>query len=215
MEKTKIKNFAVAARDSLIGSIKRAMFNYGVTEEGIQEKLPSSTREIEYYVNDERFALIGSKIKWRQKLVQELTDRQQKEDYLDAYNDLVEEVAYTWFNRIIAIRFMEVNNYLPSRVRVLSSEEGSVEPDIMKYALDLEDDLGKFTPEELAIIQRKRDTESQVDSDAMYEILFIKQADALGEILPHLFEKTTDYMKLLFTARYNAGVIKDLITTIP
>ncbi|WP_236900090.1 BREX-1 system adenine-specific DNA-methyltransferase PglX [Companilactobacillus alimentarius] len=90
-----------------------------------------------------------SSINWKRyskakKLVDELNTRAKKSDYKTAFNDLVEEVAYTWFNRIVAIRFMEVNDYLPSRTRVLSSTQNRNEPDIMIDPLSLEDDLGGF-----------------------------------------------------------------------
>ncbi|WP_328285039.1 BREX-1 system adenine-specific DNA-methyltransferase PglX [Liquorilactobacillus vini] len=215
IDKGKVKKFAVNARRTLIEDIKLRLRQIGIDENGIADKLPESTAEIEYYSKTLGTELTGSKIFWRQDLVKILNRRKKKTDWETALQDTIEEVAYTWFNRIIAIRFMEVNDYLPSRTRVLSSEEGRNQPDIMFHALELEADLGKYTPEERSLIKRAQETNKPADMDAMYSMLFIKQADALRQDLPYLFEKTSDYMKLLFTPRYSNGVIKDLITQIP
>jgi len=213
MDKTAIKKFAVDARRSLIESIKLKAASLGISEKGIAPKLAISTPEIEYY-KDELNGITGKDIEKRQKLVAELNQRAQKNDLATAFHDLVEEVAYTWFNRIIAIRFMEVNDYLPSRTRVLSSTENRNEPDIMVHALDVADDLGGFSPAEQDLINRALDTEQPTDLDAEYQMLFIKQANALNKNLPYLFETTNDYAELLFTPNYHDGVIQHLITDV-
>ncbi|WP_395390586.1 BREX-1 system adenine-specific DNA-methyltransferase PglX [Levilactobacillus lettrarii] len=213
MDKTAIKKFAVDARRSLIESIKLKAASLGISEKGIAPKLAISTSEIEYY-KDELNGITGKDIEKRQKLVTELKQRAQKNDLATAFHDLVEEVAYTWFNRIIAIRFMEVNDYLPSRTRVLSSTENRNEPDIMVHALDVADDLGGFSPAEQDLINRALDTEQPTDLDAEYQMLFIKQANALNKNLPYLFETTNDYAELLFTPNYHDGVIQHLITDV-
>ncbi|WP_265481986.1 BREX-1 system adenine-specific DNA-methyltransferase PglX [Lactiplantibacillus plantarum] len=214
MDKTAIKNFAIESRRKLIAAIKLQMKVLGITEEQISDKLETSTSEIEYYVDD-RNPITGSNIVKRQKLVVELHERETATDYETAYNELVEEVAYTWFNRLIAIRFMEVNGYLPSRIRVLSSSSGRNEPDIMlRSEADLVPYLGAFSNEEQAIMVHASETEATVDMDAKYRMLFIKQANALNANLPHLFEKTNDYAELLFTPNYHVGVIQHLINDI-
>ncbi len=214
MDKTAIKNFAIESRRKLIAAIKLQMKVLGITEEQISDKLETSTSEIEYYVDD-RNPITGSNIVKRQKLVVELHEREKATDYETAYNELVEEVAYTWFNRLIAIRFMEVNGYLPSRIRVLSSSSGRNEPDIMlRSEADLVPYLGAFSNEEQAIMVHASETEATVDMDAKYRMLFIKQANALNANLPHLFEKTNDYAELLFTPNYHDGVIQHLINDI-
>ncbi|MGX6427995.1 BREX-1 system adenine-specific DNA-methyltransferase PglX [Levilactobacillus yonginensis] len=213
MDKTAIKKFAIEARRSLIESIQLKAATLGITKDGVGDKLSISTSEIEYYVDDQS-AITGKDISKRQKLVAELEQRAQKSDFATAFRDLVEEVAYTWFNRIIAIRFMEVNDYLPSRTRVLSSTENRNEPDIMLSALDVEDDLGGFSSAERSIIDKAQDTELPSDMDAEYQMLFIKQANALNKNLPYLFEKTNDYAELLFTPSYHDGVIQHLITDV-
>ena len=110
MDKTAIKKFAIESRQKLIAAIKLQMNVLGIDEEGISEKLETSTSEIEYYVDD-RNPITGSNIVKRQRLVAELKEREKSTDFETAFEDLVEEVAYTWFNRLIAIRFMEVNGY--------------------------------------------------------------------------------------------------------
>ena len=116
------------------------------------------------------------------------------------FEAVVEEVAYTWFNRICAIRFMEVNDYLPNRVRVLSSEkEGKMEPDLVTQAPDVDLDLTAQEKEE--IINWKMSGTSE-DTDKMFGKLFLKQCHQLHDILPGLFEADSDYMELLFGISY-------------
>ena len=125
MNKTKIKNFAVWAREKLIDDIKYKAKMIGITDEGISEKLPQSTNNLHFYdVGTKDYSEIsGIEIKQREALVNEIKSREKNfESYKEAFDSIVEETAYTWFNRLIAIRFMEVNDYLPSGVRVLSSE---------------------------------------------------------------------------------------------
>ncbi|WP_261809686.1 BREX-1 system adenine-specific DNA-methyltransferase PglX [Levilactobacillus humaensis] len=213
MDKTAIKKFAVNARLSLIEGIKLKAASLGISEAGVADKLPISTSEVEYY-KDELDGITGHDIVKRQRFVDELERRATKNDFKMAFHDLVEEVAYTWFNRIIAIRFMEVNDYLPSRTRVLSSTENRNEPDIMVHALDVESDLGGFSSTERDLINKALDTEQPTDMDAEYRMLFIKQANALNKNLPYLFENTNDYAELLFTPNYHDGVIQHLITDV-
>ncbi|MDF4141979.1 BREX-1 system adenine-specific DNA-methyltransferase PglX [Lactobacillus kefiranofaciens] len=216
MDKNKIKKYAINARTELIDAIKVKLATLGIDENKIQEKLSISTADKEYYVDDnEANALTGAKIGWRKEIVAELNRHGYQEDSKTAYKDFVEEVAYTWFNRIIAIRFMEVNNYLPSRVRVLSSEEGKNEPDIINEAMEIGDDLGGYSIEEKELITTALTEKTPELMDSLYTMLFIKQSDALSEILPGLFEETSNYLKLLFTPYYDRGVIKELIDEIP
>ncbi|ASX17650.1 BREX-1 system adenine-specific DNA-methyltransferase PglX [Lacticaseibacillus rhamnosus] len=213
MDKKAIKTFAIQARRDLIKSIRLKMENLGITETGVEEKSAASTNEIEYY-GDKGLFISGQDIKRRRDLVSRLKTMAKQEEWRDAFSDLIEEVAYTWFNRIIAIRFMEVNDYLPSGVRVLSSETKLKVPDIMREAFNIEDELGGYSSDERAIIQKALDTEEPSDMDAAYVILFTKQANALNQYLPELFEKTDDFMQLLFTPSYSVGVIRDLVDDI-
>lgn len=216
MDKNKIKKYAINARTELINAIKVKLATLGIDENEIQDKLSISTPDKEYYVDDnEANALTGAQIGWRKDIVAELNRHGYQEDSKTAYKDFVEEVAYTWFNRIIAIRFMEVNNYLPSRVRVLSSEEGKNEPDIINEAMEIGDDLGGYSNQEKELITTALTEKTPELMDSLYTMLFIKQCDALSEILPGLFEETSNYLKLLFTPHYDRGVIKELINEIP
>ena len=213
MDKKAIKTFAIQARRSLIESIKLKLENLGITTHGVAEKMAQSTNEIEYY-GDKGLSITGQNIRRRRELVARLKGMAKQEEWSDALTDLIEEVAYTWFNRIIAIRFMEVNEYLPSGVRVLSSETKLKVPDILREAFEIEDDLGGYSVDEHGIIQKALDTEDPTDMDAAYVLLFTKQANALNHYLPELFEKTDDFMQLLFTPSYSSGVIKDLVDDI-
>ncbi len=213
MDKRAINNFAVKARRDLIRDITNKLRLLGIDEDGIQEKRAESTAEIEYY-GELAYEISGDDIRLRRELVSHLKSRV-AEDWNTLLQDFIEEVAYTWFNRIIAIRFMEVNDYLPSKARVLSSENGRTEPDILTEAFDIEDDLHGFNNNQRALLAKALDTEIPEDLDKAYTMLFIKQANALNDNLPYLFERTSDYMQLLFTPSYHDGVIKDLIDGIP
>lgn len=216
MDKNKIKKYAINARTELINAIKVKLATLGIDENEIQDKLSISTPDKEYYVDDnEANALTGAQIGLRKDIVAELNRHGYQEDSKTAYKDFVKEVAYTWFNRIIAIRFMEVNNYLPSRVRVLSSEEGRNEPDIINEAMEISDDLGGYSIEEKELITTALTEKTPELMDNLYTMLFIKQCDALSEILPGLFEETSNYLKLLFTPHYDRGIIKELVNEIP
>lgn len=216
MDKNKIKKFAINARQHLRDTVEVKLAGLGITADKINNELPISTTDKKYYVDDnENNALTGAQIGWRRDIVNELKNRDYDNDPKTAFNDFVEEVAYTWFNRIIALRFMEVNNYLPSRVRVLTSEEGKAEPDIVDEAMEIEDDLGGYSDQEKELITNALTDKTPELMDQLYMVLFIKQCDALSEILPGLFEKTRNYLKLLFTPHYDRGVIQDLINEIP
>lgn len=216
MDKNKIKKFAINARHHLRDTVEVKLAGLGITADKINNELPISTTDKKYYVDDnENNALTGAQIGWRRDIVNELKNRDYDNDPKTAFNDFVEEVAYTWFNRIIALRFMEVNNYLPSRVRVLTSEDGKAEPDIVDEAMEIEDDLGGYSDQEKELITNALTDKTPELMDQLYMMLFIKQCDALSEILPGLFEKSRNYLKLLFTPHYDRGVIQDLINEIP
>ena len=125
MNKTAIRNFAVWAREKLIADITYKAGMLGITENGISEKLPQSTEDLNFFdIGTKDYAEIkGREISQRDALVSAIKQKETEiQDYKEAFDYVVEEVAYTWFNRLIAIRFMEINDYLPSGIRVLSSE---------------------------------------------------------------------------------------------
>lgn len=193
MNKTAVKNFAIWARNKLIADICYRAGLMGITEKGIADALPQSTLDAQFYDIGaaEPYLVAGEAIKQRRQLVEVIRDKEKDSDYRTAYQYVMEEVAYTWFNRLIAVRFMEVNDFLPSHLRVLSSESGKVEPDLVTTPFDAE--LPFTAEEEAQIIQWKQDNKL----DELFRFLFIKQCNALNEILPGLFEKTTDYTEVL------------------
>lgn len=193
MDKTAIKNFSIRARNKLIADIRYKAGLLGITEEGIKDALPQSAQDAEFYDigTKEPYAVRGAEIKQRRELVSVIRRKASQSEYRDAYRNVIEEVAYTWFNRLIAIRFMEVNDYMPAHIRVLSSESGKLEPDLVTTPFDAEID---FTQQEMEhILQLKN--ENQVDE--LFRFLFIRQCNALNAYLPKLFEKTSDYTELL------------------
>ena len=210
MDKTAIKNFSIWARNKLIADITYKAGLLGVTEEGIKDALPQSTQNAEFYDIGikEPYAINGGEIKQRKELVAAIKRKALQLDYKDAYRNVVEEVAYTWFNRLIAIRFMEVNDYLPTRVRVLSSEkEGKNEPDIVTQAPEVDLD---FTEKEREYIL---DCKMNNKLDELFKMLFIKQCNKLHEVLPELFEATNDYTELLFNISFTdkEGIVQMLV----
>ena len=213
MNKTAIKNFAIWARNKLIADICYRAGLMGITEKGIADPLPQSTLDAQFYDIGaaEPYLVAGEAIKQRRQLVSAIREKEADTDYATAYQYIMEEVAYTWFNRLIAVRFMEVNDYLPSHLRVLSSESGKVEPDLVTTPFDA--DLPFTAEEEAQIIQWKQDNKL----DELFRFLFIKQCNALNEILPGLFEKTTDYTEVLLNLSVvdQEGVVYKLTHDIP
>ena len=214
MNKTAIKNFAIWARNKLIADITYKAGLLGITEKAIKSPLPQSTKDVQFFDigTKEPYSISGIEIKQREALATVIRNKEQQADYSTAYKAVIEEVAYTWFNRLIAVRFMEVNDYLPSHIRVLSSESaGKDEPDLVTNPFDT--DL-EFTPyEKDRIMQLKQ--ENQLDE--MFRMLFIKQCNALNAILPNLFEKTSDYTELLLNVAFTDkdGVVYHLVHDIP
>ena len=213
MNKTAIKNFAIWARNRLIADIKYRAGLMGITENGIANALPQSGSATEFYDigTAEPYSINGEEIKQRRALVDVIRAKEKDSDYAVAYKYIIEEVAYTWFNRLIAVRFMEVNDYLPSHMRALSSESGKTEPDIVTNPFDAE--LNLTSAEEENIIALKRENKL----DEAFRMLFIKQCNTLNEILPALFEKTSDYTELLLNLSVidQDGVVYHLVHDIP
>ena len=213
MNKTAIKNFAIWARNKLITDIQYRAGLMGITVDGIKDPLPQSTGTMEFYDigTSEPYAISGDAIPQRKKLVEIIRRKEKDSNYATAYKYILEEVAYTWFNRLIAIRFMEVNDYLPSHIRVLSSESGKIEPDLVTTPFDAE--LSFTSAEEETVLRLKNENKL----DELFRLLFIKQCNALNEILPALFEKTSDYTELLLNLSVvdQEGVVYHLTHDIP
>lgn len=193
MNKNAIKKFAIEARKKLIDSVTDKAGMLGITAEACSEQITKGADfEVYQTVAGTEVTLNERQCEQRRKLVAQIESR--------GFEAVVEEVAYTWFNRICAIRFMEVNDYLPNRVRVLSSEkEGKMEPDLVTRAPDVDLDLTAQEKEE--IINWKMSGTSE-DTDKLYCKLFLKQCHQLHDILPGLFEDDSDYMELLFGISY-------------
>lgn len=199
MNKAAIKRFAIEARNKLRNSVTDKIGMLGITPEECSGPVTTGTDfEVYQTVAGTEITLNKSQCELRKKLVDKIAEQ--------GFDAVVEEVAYTWFNRICAIRFMEVNDYLPSRVRVLSSEKKSTvsglvknEPDLVTMAPDV--DLS-FTEEEREKIYDLKMKGTTAASDELFQKLFIKQCNALHEILPELFEETQDYTELLLDISY-------------
>lgn len=213
MNKTAIKNFAIWARNKLIADVSYDARLIGITEDGIAKPLPQSFDGTQFFDigTAEPYSISGEAVRQRDKLIEVIQQKEKDTDYKTAYQYVIEEVAYTWFNRLIAIRFMEVNDYLPSHIRVLSSESGKLEPDLVTTPFDAE--LPFTAEEEAQIFQLKQDNKL----DEVFRILFLKQCNVLNEILPALFEKTKNYTELLLSLSVidQDGVVYHLIHDIP
>lgn len=199
MNKSAIKNFAVRARNRLIEDITQKAYELGIT---INEIKDIETFEGGFKIKglDNSKTYKKYEAKQREKLVSKIREK--------GFEQVIEEVAYTWFNRFIALRFMEINEYLPTGVRVLSSiEEGKTEPDIIKEALNIDLDIDKELVYKLI---------DENDTEDLYKYLIIKQCNQLGEIMPMVFEEISDYTELLLSDNLLAegSVIRDLVESI-
>ncbi len=213
MDKTAIKNYAIWARTKLIEDIKYKASLLGITEKGIADALPQSTTQEQYFDigTREPYAIRGVQIAQRRSLAEAIKKKAQESDYLTAYNSIIEEVAYTWFNRFIAVRFMEVNDYLPCKIRVLSAVDGRQEPDIVQNPFDAK--LDYTSAEEELISQHQMNNEG----DKLFNMLFVKVCNDLSKVLPQLFEAEQDYTELLLNISYTDqdGLIYKLVHDIP
>lgn len=213
MDKTAVKNYAIWARTKLIEDIKYKASLLGITEKGIADALPQSTTQEQYFDigTREPYAIRGVQIAQRLSLAEAIKKKAQESDYLTAYNSIIEEVAYTWFNRFIAVRFMEVNDYLPCKIRVLSAVDGRQEPDIVQNPFDAK--LDYTSAEEELISQHQMNNEG----DKLFNMLFVKVCNDLSKVLPQLFEAEQDYTELLLNISYTDqdGLIYKLVHDIP
>ena len=204
MDKVAIKSFATEARRKMMDNVEYRASLIGITKDEIKDPISKAKGMETFDFGAGNYTIYDSDIEKRKELITEIKTK--------GFEKVVEEVAYTWFNRIIAIRFMEVNDYLPTRTRVLSSESpGKNEPDIITEALDL--DLNYTDGDEQHII--KLQDENKLDE--LFQFLFVKQCNELNNILPSLFEKTDDWMELLLDINFTNedGIIYQLINTIP
>ncbi|MFP3041827.1 BREX-1 system adenine-specific DNA-methyltransferase PglX [Treponema primitia] len=208
MDKNSIKNFAIWARNQLRKDVIYKARLIGITDKGIGQALPQSVKGLQIFDigNQNTYKIDADQIKQREMLISVLNKRKAESGYEAAFESIVEEVAYTWFNRLIAIRFMEVNDYLPSGMRVLSAAGGKLEPELVSRPFD--SGMTFSQPEKNRIAEWK----DKNQSDELFAFLFIKQCNDLNRILPGLFEKINAYSELLLNISYTdtQGIIYKL-----
>lgn len=182
MDKNRIKSFAIWARRSLIKSVSEKAYSIGIYEDKILEAT-AVQGGFKLEGKEEIFTL--SK-KNRDALVKQVNEK--------GFEQVMEEVAYTWFNRFMGLRYMEVNDYLPTGVRILSSEiEGKKEPDVLTKVSEIIDELNLNANEIYDLL----DTGDTLDREKAYRIILVNQCNELGKIIPQMFEKISDYTELL------------------
>lgn len=192
MNKNAIKNFAVSARILLIQAVTQKAFEYEVTEDGKNDQSQAA-------VNGQ--SLTPSEQSQRAQLIAQIQAK--------GFASTMEEAAYTWFNRFIALRFMEVNNYLPSHTRIFSDEDGNFKPEVLTDAVNLEiDGLDKELVLELL---------EQQKNEQLYQYIVITQCNALNEGLPKMFERIGGWTELLFPKNLlrEDSVIAHMVKDIP
>ena len=173
MNKNAIKKFATEARRELISRVGQRALKYGISDKEIGNP------------NDDSVGghlLSSTEKKQRAALIEQIKEK--------GYEQVMEEVAYTWFNRFSALRFMEVNGYLPTRVRVFTDENNSFKPQILTEAIHME--LDGLDIEKVYAYKEAN------DDDELYKYLLITQCNALNSVLPGMFQNISDYTELLF-----------------
>lgn len=192
MDKTAIKKYAVWARKELISRVAQKAQQYGITETEMVDAGADS-------VNGK--VLSAEEMQQRRALIAQINEK--------GYQQVMEEVAYTWFNRFSALRFMEVNGYLPSHVRVFTDENNAFKPQILAEALHLE--LDKLDKDKVYALKETEQTEE------LYKYLLIVQCNALNSILPGMFQTIADYTELLLPDNLlrEGSVIEQMISQIP
>lgn len=192
MDKNAIKKFAVWARRELIERVSQKAMQYGIEKDNIVDAAADS-------INGK--VLTDTQKNQRRALISQINAK--------GYVEVMEEVAYTWFNRLIALRFMEVNGYLPTRVRVFTDEENNFKPQIIGEALHL--DLDGLNMEKVYEFKNANQTEE------LYKYLLITQCNALNSVLPGMFQRISDYTELLLPDNLlrEGSVIEQMISTIP
>ena len=201
MDKNKIKSYAVWARRAMIEAVKDRAFKVGIEENKIHdiERLQGGFKIVG---REEIFNIPSTH---RDTLVKLINEK--------GYEQVIEEVAYTWFNRFMGLRFMEVNEYLPTGVRILSSEdEGKIEPDVLTKINDIEDELDL----NLDYVYELQDKGTEQAREELYKYILIKQCNELGKIIPQMFEKIQDYTELLLPDNLlvEGSVIRKMVTDI-
>ena len=214
MDKSAIKKFATWARVQLKQEVQKQAAVMGITAAAIQEPLPASTRDILYFDQGTGTpsALTGETIRLRQKVVDDLKQRMLSTDYATAFEAFVETMAATWFNRLAAIRYMEVNGYISDGLWILGSQiPGKIDPDLVTTPLDSNLD---FTVEEKRQLLTWKENQ---ELDEVFNFLLLKRCHQLADILPGLFEKAGDVSDFFFHSSFidRVGVVYHLTHDIP
>lgn len=184
MNKIALKNFAVESKKELIEKIQIKAMQYGIEKDKIKSSQIQSSDSI--VINGK--PLSKEEKQQREKLIDKI--KSINDDGGDGYKDVIEEVAYTWFNRFTALRFMEVNDYLPTRVKALSSANPeSAEPELIREAGNVDLPVDK---------QKIYDMKLNNDNEGLFKYMIITQCNALNKTLPFMFEKIGHYTELLF-----------------
>lgn len=192
MDKNAIKKYATWARRELISRVRQKAYQYGIRENDI---IDANADSIDGKI------LTNSERRERRALIAQVTEK--------GFDQVMEEVAYTWFNRFSALRFMEVNGYLPTHVRVFTDEGNNFKPQIITEAIHME--LDGLDMDKVYVLKEED------DSEELFKYLVITQCNALNEILPGMFQKIADYTELLFPDNLlrEGSVIAKMITLIP
>lgn len=192
MNKNAIRKFATEARRELISRVSQRALKYGISDKEVGNPNDDS-------VNGH--LLSSTEKKQRAALIAQIKEK--------GYEQVMEEVAYTWFNRFSALRFMEVNGYLPTRVRVFTDENNAFKPQILTEAIHME--LDGLDMEKVYAYKEAN------DDDELYKYLLITQCNALNSVLPGMFQKIADYTELLFPDNLlrEGSVVQQMIELIP
>jgi hypothetical protein len=180
MDKRALQLYAVWAKNNLESQIEVSLKTLGINSE---HDIKEARKVGDYTIIDGDSNSYPGDLKDKRDSIVKLVKT-------DGYKQVIEEFAYTWFNRIVALRFMEVHDFLPHGFRVLSSRDGGVEPEIMKH-LDLVKDELKL---DLSVVQPLY---AQGKLDEAYSYVLFRQCYALSGILPMLFDRDQDYLELL------------------
>ena len=191
MNKPAIQKFAIWARNELIAQVSQRAYQYGIDEKNCDASLEAVGGRL----------LSAEEKSQRRELVRQIEAK--------GYTQVMEEVAYTWFNRFIALRFMEVNNYLPSHIRVFSDGNGAFKPEILSDALHV--DLPGLDTAKVAEYIEANDTET------LYRYLLLTQCNALNKALPMMFERMGGYTEMLLPNNILKpdGVLGRMVADIP
>ncbi len=194
MDKNAIKKYAIWARNELIAKVSQKAATYGIEKVNMIDANVDSIDGV---------MLSSVEKKQRKALIEQINEK--------GYEQVIEEVAYTWFNRFTAIRFMEVNGYLPSHIRVFTDDDNNFKPQILTEAIHLNDVFEKINMEKVFELKQEDKTEE------LYKYLLIVQCNALNAVLPRMFQKIEDYTELLlpdFLLR-EGSIIEQMISVIP